>query len=174
MNLNNGEPTKAERAFYDRRIRIASAFKKATGGQGEITSTLFGETDETNTYYKPIARMTAAEKAVKRAQMFEAKKVERFNQRLGRTIHKQRETGGTFGVSLVPHTQKTKPRFRAHIGQNAKAFDCAIAAAECRNASMRRLYPEHPIFCVSMDAVWDKWGCACGKHVRGVAYAVCR
>lgn len=166
MNILKGEPTKAERAFYDRRIRIASAFKKATCGHGEITSSLFGETDETNLYYKPIAKMTAAEQAVKRAQMVAAKKNKQFNQRLGRTIHRQREHGDTFGVSLVPHTQKTKPRWRAHIGQNARDFDCAIAAAECRNASMRRLYPDHPIFCVDMDAVWKKWGCSCGKHVK--------
>ena len=171
MSLETGEPTKSERAFYDRRIRIASAFKRATCGKGEITSELFGETDETNQYYKPISRMSRAEQAVKRQQMYQAKKNEQFRQRLDRTRHRQREHGGTYGISFVPHTQKTKPRWRAHIGQNARAFDCAIAAAECRNAAMRRLYPDHPIFCVDMDAIWEKFGCVCGKHSRSLVNA---
>lgn len=161
------EPTTAAmRAFYDERIRIARKHKRETCGKGLITCELYGETEETNLLFKPVAERTKADLAVRDARLREARDRGRFAHKLAQTRRAMARSNGTYGVTVVPHTEPTRMRWRAHIDKRAYSFACAIDAAECRNAAMKLRYPKFPEFQVNVEQIWARWGCACGKHRR--------
>lgn len=164
--MANGEPDKAERDFFNRRIAIAREFKRQTCGDGEITCALYGETEADHLNYRPAKTMTKAERETKRSQLVAARKRAEFAHKLARTRRFQAKTGGLYGITIVPHTERTRKRWRAHISRAAVAYDCAIDAANARNEAMQKRHPGYPEFLVDIDAVWDKWGCECGRHKR--------
>lgn len=169
--MANGEPNKAERDYFSRRIRIAAAFKRATHGNAEITCDLFGETEENHLRFVPPKKLTKAEAEEKRSRLQASRKVAAFNHKLARTRRAQAKTGGLYGITAKPYTERSRQRWLSHVGKAPRAFDCAISAALHRNAAMAKKHPGHSVFLVDLEAVWKKWGCACGNHTRGNEHA---
>lgn len=138
------------------RLRIAREFKARTYGK-EIASDVFGETP--SNYVRP-PRPKATCKGSKEYQ-----KRWQLNNRIREARKKQKEQGGTYGITADRHASRGFTKFRCHVG-NTVVFTCAIDAGQHRNDVMRQKYPDVPEFQVDMDAVWRKWGCTCGKHKR--------
>ena len=151
--------TNCEKSEIEERIRIAREFKAKSCGQ-TLKSEVFGEPEPAHMIYTPRKR-SEAETQMSR----EYQKQWQLNHKIAVAKRKQKEHGGTYGITADYFAQRGVAKFRSHAGKT-QVYDCAIEAAEYRNAVMRHKYPNVPEFQVDMDAVWRKWGCACGKHKR--------
>lgn len=152
--------TNYEEAEIEERIRIAREFKAKTGGR-TLMSEVFGEPEPKHMIYRPKARPEPAKQCMREYQ-----RQWQLNHKIAVARRKQKQHGGTYGITADYHVYRGVAKFRSHAGKT-QVFACAIDAAEYRNAVMRHKYPDVPEFQVDMDAVWRKWGCACGKHKRG-------
>lgn len=144
----------------EQRLQIAREFKAATGGAYEVDdATLDGEKSGVYVATKR-AEPTKAEKraAEKRARESEARKIREASIR---QAAKGKRANPTYGIY-----PKGK-RFLANTGGASGGFDCAIDAAAHRNKVMGLKYPGVDAFQVDLEAVWSRFGCACGKHERG-------
>jgi len=153
-------PGLTDSAAIEQRIRIAREFKQATGGAYEVDdATLDGEKPGVYVATKR-PEPTKAEKraAEKRARESEARRIREANIR---QAAKGKRTNPTYGIF------KKGKRFLANVGGASRGYDCALDAAAYRNRVMGLKYPGVDAFQADIDAVWDRFGCACGQHERG-------
>lgn len=144
----------------EQRLQIAREFKAATGGAYEVDdATLDGENPGVYVATKR-AEPTKAEKraAEKRARESESRRNRKASIR---QAAKGKRANPTYGIF------KKGERFLANVGGASRGFVCALDAAAYQNRVMGLKYPGVDAFQADIDAVWDRFGCACGKHERG-------
>lgn len=150
---------KCDEHELNERLRIAREFKAKSCGQ-LLKSEVFGEPEPKHMIYTPRKRSESETQTSREYQ-----KQWQLRHRIAVAKRKQQEHGGTYGITADYFAQRGVAKFRSHAGKT-QVYDCAIDAAEYRNAVMRHKYPQVPEFQVDLDAVWRKWGCTCGKHKR--------
>ena len=153
-------PGLTDSAVIEQRIRIAREFKQATGGAYEVDDAMLD--GEKSGVYVATKRPepTKAEKraAEKRSREANARDIRRWGIR---NAERGKLENPAYGV------YRMGKRFLANTGGGACGFDCALDAAAYRNRVMGLKYPGVDAFQADIDAVWDRFGCACGKHERG-------
>lgn len=148
-------PGLTDSTVIEQRIRIAREFKAAPGGAYEVDdATLDGE--KSGVYV--ATKRPEPTKAEKRARESEARKIREANIR---QAAKGKRANPTYGIF------KKGKRFLANAGGASRGYDCALDAAAYRNRVMGLKYPGVDAFQADIDAVWGRFGCACGKHERG-------
>ena len=133
--------TEAEwRKWLQRRIKRAAAYKAETCGKGEIGPGFFHDEEGK----KAKAKFTSEGKA-RQARNMKAK------------------NGGIIGVC----TDAFSSYVVSHPGGRRQRVKCPVAGALIRNAAAEKKYPGMEEFKCDLGAVWERWGCKCGKHRRG-------
>jgi len=138
-------------SVIDDRIRIAREYKRAVGGL-ELPFDVFGD--------PPDEIVRVAEERAAHRQM--KKKYERHW--CIKKAKRHKPTNPTYGI--VPKSKSFCVRSGNDSGGSV-SFACAIDAAVYRNAVMAEKHPGCEILQIDLDAVWDRFGCACGQHERG-------
>lgn len=149
---------KVNETEIEQRLRIAREYKATTGGK-LLLCDVFGE-PEPKYLRTPKPRTQQV-----REDTREYQKRWQLNHKIAVAKRRQRECGGTYGITADYHVSRGVEKFRSHVG-STKVFRCAIDAAEHRNSVMKHRYPGVVEFQVDIDAVWRKWGCNCGMHRR--------
>lgn len=156
-----------ERDTIEKRLAIAREHKRMTCGSGHITPDIFGEKHDfaaaqyvrKDDRHKPRERMSAEERK-KRQKVYDMRR------RLTLCAIVKARQGGIVGVYEYCRNER-KPRWHANLVQGKATFSCAIAAAEARNKSVEQTTPGYDELKCDIDAVYRRWGCSCGQHVRG-------
>lgn len=153
-------PGLTDSTVIEQRIRIAREFKQATGGAYEVDdATLDGEKPSVYVATKRLEPTKAEKRAAeKRARESKAREIREASIR---QAAKGKRANPTYGIF------KKGRRFLANTGGSSIGFDCALDAAAHRNKIMGLKYPGVDAFQADIDAAWDRFGCACGKHERG-------
>lgn len=97
------------------------------------------------------------------AERKKRQKTHDFRLRTRRCAIVKQRNGGIVGVYQYVRNNR-KPRWHANTAHGKLTYDCAIAAAEARNRSIDQTTPGYDELKCDIDAVWRRWGCACGKH----------
>jgi len=157
-----------DHAEIEARLQAARNFKRATFGAEVITPAVFGEEHDFAVTASRIAEISRRKERPKPMPLEERKARQKgcgFRQRIKRCATVKKRQGGIVGVFEYCRDRR-KPKWHANTAHGKLTFDCAIAAAEARNRSIEQTTPGVEDLKCDIDAVWRRWGCACGGHRR--------